>query len=152
MKISFDTNLLIYAIDADAGIRHQEAVELVAQAANVECTLTLQSLGEFFHVATRKCGIAPEVARRIVQRWRAVFPTIAANEADAARAMDAVCDHALPYWDALLWATVDRAGCSVLFTEDFQTGRTLGAVTFVDPFRADNAAIVARALHTSGPS
>jgi predicted nucleic acid-binding protein len=33
-----------------------------------------------------------------------------------------------------------------LLTEDFQDGRTLGGVTFVDPFRGDNEQLLAKIL------
>ncbi|MCM0019690.1 MAG: hypothetical protein NBV67_06825, partial [Tagaea sp.] len=54
-------------------------------------------------------------------------------------ALWAVEHHKLAFWDAMLWATCRRAGCSVLFTEDFQDGRLLKGVRFVDPFKAKNA-------------
>ncbi len=34
----------------------------------------------------------------------------------------------------MLWAVARAAGCRYLLSEDFQSGRTLGVVTFVNPF------------------
>ncbi|WP_404325563.1 hypothetical protein [Aerophototrophica crusticola] len=45
-------------------------------------------------------------------------------------------------FDAQVWATVRRAGCTHLLTEDFQDGRSLGGITFVNPFDPANAALV----------
>ena len=61
-------------------------------------------------------------------------------------ALRAVLRHDLPFWDAMLWATVQQAGCRVLLTEDFQDGRKLGSVTFINPFEPGNAAVLDRAL------
>jgi predicted nucleic acid-binding protein len=43
----------------------------------------------------------------------------------------------LHFWDALIWAAAKAAGVSVVLTEDFQNGRTIEGVLFLDPFRAD---------------
>jgi predicted nucleic acid-binding protein len=37
------------------------------------------------------------------------------------------------YWDALLLATLGRAGCSVLLSEDMADGATLAGVTTRNP-------------------
>ena len=46
----------------------------------------------------------------------------------------------------MLWATADRIGVRYLLTEDFQDGRVLGGVTFVDPFKPDNERLLAEIL------
>jgi predicted nucleic acid-binding protein len=66
----------------------------------------------------------------------------AANELDLTMALDAVRDHKLSFWDAMLWATAARAGVTHLFSEDFQDGRVLGPVRFVNPFAARNDALI----------
>jgi predicted nucleic acid-binding protein len=52
----------------------------------------------------------------------------------------------MSFWDALLWATADRIGVRHLLTEDFQDGRMLGGVTFVNPFNGANARLLAEIL------
>ena len=47
---------------------------------------------------------------------------------------------------ALLWATADRIGVRYLLTENFHDGRTLGGVTFVDPFTHENERLIAEIL------
>jgi predicted nucleic acid-binding protein len=41
-----------------------------------------------------------------------------------------------------LWATANRAGCRVLFSEDPQDGRRLEGVLFVDPFASESRKLV----------
>ena len=43
-RFTLDTNLLVYAIDRDAGERHQQAVAIVDRAVELDCVLTLQVL------------------------------------------------------------------------------------------------------------
>jgi predicted nucleic acid-binding protein len=60
--------------------------------------------------------------------------------------MDAVERHSLSFWDAMLWAMANRAGCRVLFSEDLQDGCRLDGVPIVDPFAAANRKLVDLAL------
>lgn len=146
MKVTLDTNILVYAADARAGHRHDQAVDLMGRAAGADCTLTLQSLGEFYNAATRKIGLDPKEAEAFVNSWRSVFPVHAASERSLTDAMEAVKKHRLAFWDAMLWATAREAGCRILLSEDFQDGRVVGGLRFVDPFRAANRALVEAAL------
>ena len=40
----------------------------------------------------------------------------------------------LEYYDAQIWATAQLNGVPTVLTEDFEHGRTLGDVTFINPF------------------
>ena len=145
-RFSLDTNILVYAVDRDGGERHRRSVELVGRSARRDCVLTLQALAEFFHATTRKGLLAPSQAGDFVRDWLEVFEVAAANRAALVDAMNAVDEHRLSFWDALLWATVRQAGCSAVVTEDMQHGRRLGGVAFIDPFAADSATVMAPML------
>jgi predicted nucleic acid-binding protein len=145
--ISFDTNVLIYAVDRDGSLRHQQAAALLERAMRSgNCLQTLQSFSEFYNVLTRKIRVAAERAEAFVAAWRVVFPVEAANIADFGHAMRAVREYQLPFWDALLWATARRAGAAVLVSEDFQDGRVVEGVRFANPFVPENAAVISAAL------
>ena len=145
-RFSLDTNILVYAVDRDSGERHRRSVELVGRAARRDCVLTLQALAEFFHATTRKALLTPSHAGDFVRDWLEVFEVAAANESALVDAMNAVDEHRLSFWDALLWATARQAGCSAVVTEDMQHGRRLGGVAFIDPFAADAATLMAPML------
>ena len=146
MRVSFDTNILVYAADLRAGPKHRPAVELMHRARGRDCVLCLQSLAEFFHAVTRKGVMTANEAQRLIDEWRAVFPVRAASEQNLAEAMKAHRRHGFPFWDAMLWATAHEAGCRILLSEDFQDGRVVGGLRFVDPFRAANRALLDAAL------
>ena len=55
----------------------------------------------------------------LIYTWRAVLPVRAAAEEDLA---DAVKNHRLAFWDAMLWATARRVGIDHVITEDLQDG------------------------------
>jgi predicted nucleic acid-binding protein len=147
VTICFDTNVLAYAIDATAGRRHAQALQIVqAVTESGQAVLILQTAGEFYAVATRKLETTPEDARSFLAGMRAVLPVHGTAEPDLDQAMEATERHRFSFWDAMLWATADRVGVRYLLTEDFQDGRTLGGVTFVNPFKAENAQLLEQIL------
>jgi predicted nucleic acid-binding protein len=139
-RFSLDTNILVYAVDRDAGERHERSKELMGKAARCDCVLTVQALAEFFHAATRKNMLEPDLASAFVRDWLDVFRVTSADEASLVDAMDAVGEHRLSFWDAMLWATARQTGCSAILTEDMQDGRRLSGIEFINPFGTDAAA------------
>jgi len=146
VRLSIDANVLVYLIDRDAGDRHQRAVDVLERASIADCILTLQALGEFFHVVTRKGKLSAAGAGRFLTDWRAVCPVYAATAAALEEAVSAVRSHQLGFWDGMLWATVQQAGCQLLLSENFQDRRKLGQVTFLNPFAPTNQALLDRVL------
>jgi predicted nucleic acid-binding protein len=147
VTICFDTNVFGYAIDATAGQRHDTALSLVERALGTEETvLILQTLGEFYTMATRKLETSPDDACSFLAGLRTALPVYAATAPDLDKAMLGTQRHGLSFWDAMLWATADRIGVRYLLTEDFQDRRVLGGVTFVDPFRDANERLLAKIL------
>ncbi len=138
-RFSLDTNILVYAVDRDAGLRHETSRTLIARATRSDCVLTVQALAEFFHATTRKSLLEPERAGALVRNWLDVFHVVSADGAALIDAIDAVGEHRLSFWDAMLWATARRCGCSAILSEDMQDGRRLSGVEIVNPFSADAA-------------
>lgn len=145
-RFSLDTNVLVYAVDRDAGERHRLSRELIGQAARCDCVLTVQALAEFFHATTRKNLLDIERAGAFLHNWREVFEVTAADDSALIEAVDAVREHRLSFRDAMLWATARKSGCSAILTEHMQHGRRLGGVAFLNPFAADAAARLAPLL------
>jgi len=146
MRFTFDTNVLVYAVDRDAGHRHHIALDLVRRARGRDCVITLQALAELFRALTGKGKLAPTEAAKVVQDWRDVAPVFAADDMCLVDAMDAVATHNWSFWDAMIWATAKRAGCRVLISEDGQDGRTLGGVTIINPFLSTPSPLLAEVI------
>ena len=145
--ISLDTNILVYSVDRDAGDRHNTAANLVERSVRAgNCVQPLQSLCEFFNIATRKIGLDVSIAAEVVVRWQAAVPIEPASDDDLRNAMRAVREHGLSFWDALLWATVRRVGVELLISEDFQDGRSIEGVRILNPFAARNTGLIEAAL------
>ncbi len=132
-RITLDTNILIYAANADAGERHHLAIKVLERAILCDCMLTLQSLSEFFAVVTRKGMLSPTVAADHVQELSEVFPIITANQRSLKLAMSAVNKQKMSFWDAMLWATAHDAGVTILLSEDFQHEQLIKRVRIINP-------------------
>jgi predicted nucleic acid-binding protein len=104
--------------------------------------LLLQTLAEFSSVAIRKARIPVDEIRTTIDAWRAVLPVQAADDSDLTAALDAVKTHRLAFWDAMLWASAQRAGVRHLLTEDLQDGFVLQGVMFINPFERANDQLV----------
>lgn len=133
-RFTLDSNILVYATDSASALRHLLAISLVDQSTEVDCVLTLQALGEFFHAVTRK-GIAPRLgAAKQVHDWMGAFATVGAGDTSLAAAVDIAAAGQLSFWDALLVATAADAGCSLVLSEDMHDGMRFGNVTVRNPF------------------
>lgn len=137
-RLTLDTNILVYAMDRDAGERHDLAPEIVDRAVASDCVLTLQSLCEFYAAVTAKGKVPRAEAEEQVLDWLELFPVASATPKSLKKALKAANEHGFSFWDAMLWATADEARVSLLLSEDFQHARVLEGVRFCNPFTLYN--------------
>jgi predicted nucleic acid-binding protein len=157
VSVTLDANVLVYAIDRTAGGRHEAALAIVERWLRCQTgVIILQTMAEFYAVATRKFGTPATVAYTFLKELRLVLPIRVVDERDLARVAQTDGRHGLSFWDALLWATCDRVGVRYLLTEDFQDRRVIGRVTYLNPFDAANQDLLDLALaagtESSGPA
>lgn len=130
----FDTNILLYAYDTDAGEKRLIAAPLVASALRdpIRTAISVQVLQEFFVNFTRS-GQSDESAATLIDdfsAWR-----IVANTHDLF--LDGLHEKArwqLSLWDAMIVAAARQSGATVLYTEDLNHGQHYGFVQVINPF------------------
>jgi predicted nucleic acid-binding protein len=129
-----DTNVLVYADDADAGPKRTKAQAMVASAlANGDAVISTQVLQEYFVVATRKLSVPADAAQKKVE----LLAALVAVTIDADHIVESIKLHrlySLSFWDCLIVQAARRAGCDRLMTEDLQAGQRIEGVEVVDPF------------------
>ena len=132
-----DANVVVYAYDVRDRDKQQRALEVLRRlVADGRGRLSAQVLGEFLRVATQKLdppltpGEAVEQAGNLAASWP-VVPITAFIVLEAGRGVEA---HRLSHWDAQLWATARLNQIEIVLTEDFEHGRTLDGVRFLNPF------------------
>lgn len=137
-RLTLDTNILFYAMDREAGERHQLAKKIVDRAIVFDSVLTLQSLCEFYAAVTGKDKMPAREAEAQIKDWMDLFPIVSAKSKSLIRAIKAVNQHTLSFWDAMLWAVAHDAGVTMLLSEDFQHDRVLDGIHFCNPFQIKN--------------
>jgi len=138
LRFSLDTNILIYAIDNRAGEKHTRALQLVDQAVDKDCVLTLQVLSEFYFATTRKGKMPLLEAEQQINDWQELFPIVTVQPFCLNLAMTLAREHCISFWDALLLETVRAHGVTHLLSEDFQERRVIASVTICNPFKVEN--------------
>ena len=130
-----DTNVLLYSDSADAPAKQQRALDLlIEQRLAGTGVVSMQVLQEYFVAATRKLAIEPSVARRKVELF-ANYHLVVPDVDDVLAAIDLHRLHQVSFWDALVVRAAKEGGCSVLYSEDLQDGRSFDGVRIVNPFR-----------------
>jgi predicted nucleic acid-binding protein len=100
--------------------------------------LLLQTLAQFSNIAIRKARIPANAVKTMIEAWLAVLPVQSADDSDLVLALEVVHAHGLSFWDAMVWASAQRAGVRHMLSEDFQDGFELQDVTFINPFNPEN--------------
>jgi predicted nucleic acid-binding protein len=135
-RVFVDTNVLLYAADpADPAKRSAARQWLTGLWQNGAGRLSWQVLHEFYTNAVRKLRAHHAEARTTVELFATWYP-IETSLGLIQRAWFWMDEARISYWDALIVAAAERAGCAWLLSEDFQTGRKMGAITVLNPFRS----------------
>jgi predicted nucleic acid-binding protein len=132
-----DTNVLVYAYDADAGEKHQAARSHVqALWQNETGRMSTQVLQEFYVTVTRKLSrpLPRRTAREVITTYRA-WPIHRPEVDDLVAASELEERHQLSFWDSLVIVSALRSGATSLLTEDLQDGQRFDGVEIVSPFR-----------------
>ena len=131
-----DTNILIYAHDASAGLKHIRAQELIRELwQSGEGCLSIQVLQEFYVNVTQKVArpLAPDMAAHIVADL-AVWQIHRPGVEDVLGAIRVQNRHQISFWDAMIVASAIQLGCQRIWSEDLNSGQVYDTVTVINPF------------------
>lgn len=138
MKAFFDTNVIVYAHDRNAGIKRDRAralIEAHVRAGNF--VLSTQVLVESYNALQKAALLKREAALVVVEAL--ADEHVVTTDADLVlRAIRLSLRHQLSHWDGLVVQAALDAGCDALFSEDMQVGMRFGNLEIVNPF-ADGA-------------
>lgn len=133
-----DTNVLVYAYDADAGDKHEAArTRLEGLWEHESGMVSTQVLQEFYVKVTRKMTqpMSRRSARDVIATYGA-WPVHRPDVDDIVEASELEERHRLSFWDALIIVAARRSGAQVILTEDLQEGRRFDGLLVVSPFGA----------------
>jgi predicted nucleic acid-binding protein len=134
-KYFVDTNILMYAHDSAAGVRHDRAKALIEtlwrERSGVVSTQVLQE----FVVNLRRKTARPVEAKKVRDiikdylSWRVIV-----NDGESILAALQVAErYRISFWDALVIQSAQVAGADILYSEDLSDGQLYGSVRVVNP-------------------
>jgi predicted nucleic acid-binding protein len=133
-KCFVDTNILFYAQDKSAGLKHERAAKIVADLwQSATGVLSTQVLQEFC-VAVRRVDRhrAIEDLRQWVERY-SEWETIVNTSESIRDALNLESRYQVSFWDALIIRAAQVSRADILYTEDLNDGQVFGSVRVVNP-------------------
>ena len=135
-KLFLDANILVYAQDQDSPVRRRRSREVIAALAQSGTgVISTQVLQEFYVTVTRKRGVAPLAAKRVLQTFK-IFEIVQASPDLIERAIDCSVLNTISFWDALIVAAAASSGCAIVYSEDLNPGQTIQGVRVENPMRS----------------
>ena len=130
-----DTNVLLYTDAAGAPAKQARALHLLETGWNSgNLVLSTQVLQEYFVAATRKLNVPVESIQRKIELLGSL-EVHGIEHKDILRAIELHRLYRFSFWDSLIVHMAQLTSCSVLLSEDFQHGQTVGKLRIVNPFR-----------------
>jgi len=139
-KVFVDTNILVYAHDADSGPKQRIAAEQIAALWNDRAgRVSAQVLQEFYVTVTQKIGkpLPKSDAREIIRDY-AQWVSSPTTPQTVIRASEISEAWRLSFWDSLILASAEEQDCSSLLTEDLNPGQSVAGIQIVNPFSQSN--------------
>ena len=135
-KYFIDTNILMYAHDRSAGVKHRLAVSLLERLwESGQGVLSTQVLQELCINLRRK--VSPPLPFNHVRQLISDYSTweVAINNSESVlQALDIEARYKISFWDALIVHAASHSGASILYSEDLAAGQNYGGIRVVNPF------------------
>jgi predicted nucleic acid-binding protein len=130
-----DTNVLVYAYDVSEASKQSVAQALVKRAVAGEIVASSQVLAEFATTLLHKLS-PPARPEDVITILDTLSPIrlVAVDTGLIRRAVEARATYGLLFWDGMIVAAAERAGCERLWSEDLNAGQKYYGVTVVNPF------------------
>jgi predicted nucleic acid-binding protein len=131
-----DTNILIYAVDGSAGVKHGAALELVRRLQEKkQICISVQVMSEFHVNVTQKLSqpLTLEQALDLLKdfsHWKVYAPS--AKDVFAAGEIQRL--HRFSFWDAMIIQSALECGCGKLYSEDLAHGQVIEGLMVINPF------------------
>ena len=129
-----DTNILIYAEASDEPAKRQAALALLKQLyESASGVLSTQVLQEYCNVALKKLKLPAAHIRAQLNLYEQ-FEVVQITPALIRAGLDLHQTRSISFYDAIVLASAQTAGCSDLFSEDFNAGEMCDGVRIINPF------------------
>ncbi|MGD0759407.1 MAG: PIN domain-containing protein [Candidatus Sulfotelmatobacter sp.] len=134
-KFFVDTNILIYAHDRSAGVKHQRARHAIESLWTTgQGVLSTQILQELCINLRRKLArpLPVDEVRRLIQDYLSWEIVVNSPEA-VLQALEIEVRYKISFWDALVLQAAEQSGAAILYSEDLAAGQNYGPVQVMNP-------------------
>ena len=129
-----DTNILVYAEASDESAKQRMALDLLKQLFETTSgVLSTQVLQEYCNVAIKKLKLSPAHIRAQLDLYEQ-FEVVQVTPAIIRAGLDLHQTRSVSFYDAIVLASAQTAGCSVLLSDDLNAGELVDGVRVVNPF------------------
>ena len=129
-----DSNILVYAEASDEPAKQRRALQLLHKLkVSGQGVISTQVLQEFANVALRKLHLSAQHVRLQLQAHQG-FEVVQVTASVIHAALDLHQTRSVSFYDALILAAAQQAGCDSLYSEDFNTGEVIVGIKVINPF------------------
>ena len=136
-RFFLDTNIFVYCFDRTAPAKARRALQLIRTAVETrKGIVSYQVVQEFFNVALRRFA-QPMAISDAEQYLSTVFrPLLAIHSSPAlyGEALRLSARLRLSWYDSLIVAAAIEGKCTILYSEDLQSGQRIGDLEIKNPF------------------
>ena len=129
-----DTNVLVYAYQFDHPSKQRVAQDLVRRAIGGKSVVSAQVLAEFAATLLHKMSATPDAVTAILDKFSVIRLVVSDGEL-VRRAVEARAAYGIHFYDGMIVAAAERAGCQRILSEDLNAGQEYFGVTVANPFR-----------------
>jgi predicted nucleic acid-binding protein len=134
-----DTNVYVYALDADEPAKQSKALELLDRLMQqrTDAILVWQVAGEFLNQLRKwesQGRLTSAAVEAAFQRFRSMFALRIPTEAVFQISFELRSHFSLSHWDSMLLAACKETGVTTLYSEDLDPGTDYDGLTVVNPF------------------
>lgn len=130
-----DTNVVVYAYDDRSPQKQEVARHLLKGGISGKIVISAQVLAEF--AATMLHKVSPAATEAAVMTALDALSNLRVVTPDAElvrRAVEARAAYGIHFYDGMIVAAAERAGCQRILSEDFNAGQEYFGVAVMNPF------------------
>lgn len=132
-----DTNIIVYAFEKGVSGKKEIAKQIIDECFDGKTLLSVsnQILAEFFFISTEKLKLNSEEARKVIESIieRETIIKIRYDEKTIVSAIHIQKENKIPFWDALIAATMLENNIHSIYTENTKDFSIAG-ITAINPF------------------
>ncbi len=134
IRTFIDTNILVYADASDEPAKQRAALAGLKQLYESGTgVLSTQVLQEYCNVAIRKLKLPAQHIAAQLDLYEQ-FEVLQVTPSIIRSALDLRQTHNIGFYDAVIVASAQVAGCGILLSDDMNAGENVGGVQVVNPF------------------